>query len=168
MKKTIIQRGWNKQMITLTKPVFEKLIEHLIYIEESADSLADFYFPDSPKDREDMKRFFEQYVKTIEDEMEHVAVVKSFAEASCLDSLNTFPFVIIGSEVELVTIAGKTACVYRLIHPDSQSKVKNGVTYLSPIGKALLLKNAGSEIDIDIDMAPVPQRLKIKTITLLA
>lgn len=153
-------------MITLSKPVFEKLIEHLIYIEESTDSLADFYFPDSPKEQEDMKLFFRNYVKTIENEMGHVKVVKSFANAPCLDTLNTFPFVIIDSEVELEPVSGKAAYNYRVIHPDSQINVKNGITYLSPIGKALLLKNAGSEIDIS--KSDVPQRVKIRSIRLLA
>lgn len=152
-------------MITLTKPVFEKLIEHLIYIEESSDNLADFFFPDSPKDQEDIKNFFRQYVKTIENEMGYITVVKSFANASCLNSLNTFPFVIIGSEVELETISGKPAFVYRIIHPDGQNKAKNGITYLSPMGKALLLKTTGSEIDIDTPSAS--QRVKIKTIRLV-
>jgi len=167
-------------MITLTKPVFETLIKHLIYIEESSDSLADFYFPDSPKEQEEIKDFFRVYIKKIENEMEHAKVVSIFTKVPCLDMLNTFPFVIIGSEVGLETASCKTAYNCRVIHTDSQTNVKNGITFLSPIGRSLLLRNAGSEIDIGIGnnigsninsslcASAEMQRVKIKTIKLLA
>lgn len=151
--------------IALTKPVFEKLIEHLIFVEEAADRMADFYFPDSPEDRKDMRHFFSQYIKKIEEEMKHITVVRSFADVSSPDNLNAFPFVIIGSEVELEDISGSTVFVYRLIHPDRENKAKNGITYLSPLGKALLLKNTGSEIDMDASDAV--RCVKIKVIRLL-
>ena len=59
------------KFITLTQPIFENLIEHLLYIEESADRLAVFFFPESEKDRENMKRFYRQYVKKIENQLKY-------------------------------------------------------------------------------------------------
>lgn len=151
--------------IILTKPVFEKLIEHLIYIEESSDSLVEFIFPEPGKEREDMKLFFRRYVKAIEDELENVTVIKSHRVGTSPGTLNHFPFVIIGSEVDLEDETGKVSSVYRLIHPDSPSKVKNEITYLSPIGKELLMKNKGSKISIEVQSDI--RHLRIKSIRLV-
>lgn len=138
-------------MITLTKPVFEKLIEHLIKIEESSDSLADFYFPDSPKDQQELLEFFTVYVKKIEDELQNAEVINPFIKVQDPGTLNTFPFVIIGSEVGLETLPARTLNICRVIFPDSQANVKNGISFLSQLGRSLLLRNCGSEIDIGID-----------------
>lgn len=151
--------------ITLTKPVFEKLIEHLIYIEESSDSLAEFIFPESAKERDEMKLFFRKYVEAIENELEKVTVVKSHRVGTCPETLNHFPFVIIGSEVDLEDESGRLSGVYRLIHPDSPSKVKNEITYLSPIGKQLMMKKTGSKINIE--MQSEIRQLRVKSIRLV-
>lgn len=165
-------------MITLTKPVFEKLIEHLINIEESSESMADFYFPDSPEDREEIMDFFSVYIKKIECEMEHVEVINPFTKVPNYDILNTFPFVIIGSEVSLETFSDKTVYSCRIIQPDSHTKAKNVVTFLSPLGRSLLLRRTGSEIVIGTDnkgnninapdTSAQTQRAMIKSIKLLA
>lgn len=138
-------------MITLTKPVFEKLIEHLIKIEESSDSLADFYFPDSSEDQEKLLEFFTVYLKKIEDELQNAEVINPFLKVQDPGTLNTFPFVIIGSEVGLETLPARALYIYRVIFPDSQANVKNGISFLSQLGRSLLLRNCGSVINIGID-----------------
>lgn len=138
-------------MIKLTKPVFEKLIEHLIKIEESSNSLAEFYFPDSLKEQEELLEFFTVYVKKIENELQQAEVINPFVKAQNPGALNAFPFVTIGSEVRLETFPAGTGHTCRVIFPDSQANVKNRISFLSQLGRSLLLKNCGSEIDVGID-----------------
>lgn len=167
------------QMITLTKPVFEKLIEHLIKIEETSDILADFYFPDSPKDQEELSEFFTVYVKKIENELQNADVINPFIKVKDPGVLNAFPFVTIGSEVGLEILPAKTARICRVIFPDSQANVKNGVSFLSQLGRSLLLRNCGTVISMGVDGgnsgiadnsgASVPdRRAVIKSIRLMA
>ena len=155
----------NKDII-LTKPVFEALIAHLIHTEESSEGLAEFYYPDSPEDREDMKEFFTQYINAIERELENVKVIKSLQEACGTDQVNHFPFVIIGSEIVLESVSGKEVRTVALIPPDSHLGVKNGVTYLSAQGRALLMRKTGSRVDIS--ESAEPQLYRIKAVRLFA
>ena len=133
-------------MTLLTKPVFEKLISHMLYIEESADILADFYFPGSSESREDLLQFFRYYIKKIEDEIEQIKTVGISEKAADPKQLNKFPFVIIGSEVALESPSGNNSFVYKVIEPDGKGLIKNGISYLSDFGRELLLKEEGSVI----------------------
>lgn len=151
--------------IMLTKPIFEWLIEHLVFIEENKDELVNFYYPDLPIEQENMKKFFAGYIKKIEAELEKIEIVNSIDKFRYTDRLNEFSFVIIGSQVDVIDLYDKTSTSLRLIHPVEQSKRKNEITYLSTLGRSLLLKEVGSEVVIN--NASALQRYRVKSIKLL-
>lgn len=111
--------------------------------------MAEFYFPDSPQNQQELLEFFTVYVKKIENELQNAEVINPFTKVQDPAALNAFPFVTIGSEVSLETFPIKTSRICRVIFPDSQANVKNGVSFLSQLGRSLLLRNCGNEIDID-------------------
>lgn len=150
--------------IMLTKSIFEWLIEHLVFIEESADELVNFYYPDLPVEQCNMKRFFTEYIKKIEAELEQVEIVSSIDKFRYANSLNEFSFVIIGSQVELLNLTSRRNVSFKIIHPDDHNKRSNEITYLSALGKALLLKEVGNKVEVN--MPAGLQRYKIEAIKL--
>jgi len=153
------------QRIMLTKPVFERLVEHLVFIEENTDTLANFCFPDLPIERENMRKLFREYAVKIEDEFERTVIINSPEKYRDTANLNEFPFVILGSQVRVADQSSSCSTVFKLIHPIEQSSRINEVTCLSALGKALFMKKVGSEAVVD---TPARQkRYKIETIRLL-
>lgn len=154
-----------KNWIALTKPIFEWLIEHLVFIEENADDLACFYYPDLPEEQGNMIKFFKGYVSKIEKELERIEVVDSIESYRRYDNLNEFSFVIIGSQVEVSGLTGGDMTSFKLIHPVEHGKRRNEITYLSPMGRALLLREAGSEFEVE--MPSGLQQYRINSVRLL-
>lgn len=154
-----------KNRIMLTKPVFEWLIEHLVFIEENTDELVNFYYPGFEEEKYNMKKFFIEYIRKIEVELEKVEVIGSFDKFHFIDYLNVFPFVIIGSQVSVRDVLYKKEACYKLIHPVEHSRRKNEITYLSALGKALLLKEAGSEVMVNTPAGM--QHFRIQSVKLL-
>lgn len=149
----------------LTKPVFERLVEHLVFIEENTDTLADFCFPDLPIERENMRKLFREYAGKIETEFERTEIVSSLDKHCDTANLNEFPFVILGSQVHVSDQIGISRMVFKLIHPLEQSSRVNEITCLSAMGKALFLKEVGNEAVVDTPTWP--KRYRIETIRLL-
>lgn len=151
--------------IILTKTIFEGLIEHLVFVEENADNLAGFYYPDLPEKRESMKKLFLEYVTKIEAVMEKIEVVDSIEEYRRYENLNEFPIAIIGSQVGVESLTDGSVTSLKLIHPDEHSRRKNEITYLSPMGRALLLRKTGSEFEVDIPEGR--KRFRVRSVRLL-
>jgi transcription elongation factor GreA len=138
--------------IFLTRPVFEWLIEQLVFIEENADELADFYYLDLPEEQKKIKQFFAEYSRKIESELERVDIVGAAGQFGSAGQLNEFPFIIIGSRVRLASPGNNDGMTLKVIHPVQKSTNGRGgeVTYLSALGKELLLKEVGSEVAVSL------------------
>ncbi len=138
--------------ISLTKPVFEWLIEQLVFIEEASGELAGFIYPDLPIEQEKMKVFFQAYVEKIESVLKKVNIVESIREYLYIDRLNEFPFIIIGSQVTMTKLSDNSELTYVIVFPvdDSNNQQNNELSCISPLGKELLLKEVKSEFDIII------------------
>lgn len=154
-----------KNKILLTKPAFEWLIEHLVYIEESTDKLVNFYYPTVSIEQSDMKKLFTNYVNKIDAELERIEIVNSLEKFRYTGDLNEFPFVIIGSQVDIVDLSDNSSISVKLIHPVEHSKHKDEITYLSSLGRALILKEVGSEVVVNMPIGL--RRFKVKSIKLL-
>lgn len=139
-----------EKKISLTKPVFEWLIEQLVFIEETSGELARFIYPDSAVEQEKMKLFFESYVEKIESVLKKVNIVDSIEEYSNTERLNEFPFIIIGSQVKMTNLSDSSQLTYVIVYPvdDSQKQLNNELSCISPLGKELLLKDVKSELTI--------------------
>ena len=155
-----------EKKISLTKPVFEWLIEQLVFIDETSGELARFIYPDSAVEQEKMKLFFESYVEKIESVLKKVNIVDSIEEYSNTERLNEFPFIIIGSQVKMTNLSDSSQLTYVIVYPvdDSQKQLNNELSCISPLGKELLLKDVKSELTIK--MPEGVTRLKLDCIKL--
>lgn len=154
-----------RNRILLTKPIFEWLIEHLVYMEENIEELVNFYYPYPSIEQENLKKFFKKYIRKIEAVLEKIEVINSMDKFRYTNYLNEFPFVIIGSHVNVIDLSNKSNTYYKIIHPLEQSKRKSEITYFSDLGKALILKEANHEVVINTPSEL--QSFKIMSIKLL-
>lgn len=135
--------------IIMTKPAFERLLEHLIYMEERMDDIIDLHCPGEAGEREELREFFSFYIKKIEGIMEKIRAVPHIYKKDSgysVDEMNRFPFVIIGSSVTLEDVLSGKTYNCRIVHPFEHSDSISDVSYLSETGKALILKDVGSEV----------------------
>ncbi len=124
----------------LSKTTFENLVKHLVDIEEGKNKLLEQYFSGLSKERHEFEKLFEDYIKHIGQLIENASV--SQTEDSKV------PFVTIGSEVEIQDLSCQEVFKYRIVHP-LNDQIKGGdVSYLSPIGRSLLLKKLGDEVEV--------------------
>lgn len=126
--------------VTLSEASFNSLIKHLVKVEEEKKELIEKYFLEPSKERNEFEKLIEDYIKHIEQ------LVRNAKKTQNLD--NRLPFVTIGSEVEVLDLSCQEVFKYRIVNP-FQSNIKEGdVSFLSPMGKSLLLKKVGDEIEV--------------------
>lgn len=129
-----------------SKEVFEVLVKHLVDIEEEKERLLERYYPETTDDREDFETIFDRYFKEIESYISNTAA-NDIDKSEC-------PFVIIGSVVELEAEEDNELETYEIVSP-FESKINSDfdcASYLSPMGRALLLKKKNDKIDIETPM----------------
>jgi len=130
----------------LPKIVFESLVKHLVRIEEKKEQLLDRYYPDITKEREDFIQLIDNYMQEVENYISSARVVED-ESISC-------PFVIIGSVVELENIDSNEIEKYRIVLPFECeiSADMDYASFLSPLGRALLLKGIMDKVQIENPM----------------
>ena len=130
----------------LSKAVFEILVKHLVDIEEEKERLLERYFPGTTYDRQDFETMVDEYFKEIEYFISNTKV-NDVDKPEC-------PFIIIGSVVELEAEEDNELETYQIVSP-FESKVSSDfdcASYLSPMGRALLLKKKNDKVDIETPM----------------
>lgn len=127
-------------MVSLSKSAFENLVQHLVSIEEGKDNIVNMYFSHPSKEREYFKNILVEYINKLDQLVKQVKIAET--------SVNSLPFVIIGSEVEVQDLDNQETFVFRLVGPTQGSTCEGDVSYLSPVGKSLLLKNKGDEVTV--------------------
>ena len=126
---------------SLSNATFENLVKHLVEIEEGKKKLLEQYFPEPSKERYEFEKLFDDYVKQIEQ-------LISNAKKS-QDEDNKVPFVTIGSEVEVQDLSDQETFKYRIVSPFHSGARDGDISYLSPVGKSLLLKRIGDEVEVN-------------------
>jgi transcription elongation factor GreA len=138
----------------LSKKVFEVLVKHLVDTEEKKDQVLEKYYPEITKERKDFQDFVEDYIKKVEQRIYSAKVVENNKEIC--------PFVIIGSIVELENLEDQEIEKYHIVFPfenNSSTKI-DFASFLSPVGKALLLKKAEDIITIKNPMGKLTYSIK--------
>lgn len=129
--------------VILTKPAFENLIQHLVNIENERKELADRFFPGPSKERIRFRSLLDNYITGIDFFIKYKISVGEKSD-------NSFPLVIINSDVEIENIKTNERLNYRIVSPDVKVNRRNSdVSFLSPVGRALLLKEVGDEVSVD-------------------
>lgn len=138
----------------LSKKVFEVLVKHLVDTEEKKDQILEKYYPEITKERNDFQDFIEGYIKKVEERIYNTKVVEN-KKIIC-------PFVIIGSIVEVENLENNENEKYHIVFPfeNNSSTGIDFASFLSPVGKALLLKEVEDKITIENPMGKLTYSIK--------
>lgn len=126
--------------ITLSKTTFESLVKHLVEVEEGKNKLFQEYFPVPSKERNEMEMLIEDYIKQIDQ------LVKNTVKTQTTE--NQVPLVTIGCEVEIQDLSNQEVFKYHIVSPFPGSMKMGDISYLSPVGKTLLLKKVGDKVEV--------------------
>lgn len=113
----------------------------MVNLEHDKNKLVDEFFPDQTRERNRFRDLLENYI----DKIDHLITNKL-----CIDenSDNSFPYVVIGSNIEVLDMKTKDVFHYRMVTPYN-NKEAHDVSIFSPVGKSLLLKKVGDEVNIN-------------------
>ncbi len=129
------------QSIFLTKEAFNALLANLVEIEEGISEIIDVFFREPSKEAEDLKRVLNDYVRWLDGTLNRVTI-KANAD-------NDFPNAVIGSEVVVADGSGSETYCYKLVSPLRNKIDSNEISFLSPMGKAMLLKKTNDEFVVE-------------------
>jgi len=126
--------------ICLTGPAFEKLLEHMVKLEENKSKMIDEYFPEYGDERSGFIELFSYYLSEMDRIIKRIKISD--------DADDTFPFVVIGREVKIQDIDEDELFTYRLVSPFDRDITNGCVSFISPVGKALLFKRKGEDFSV--------------------
>lgn len=120
------------------------LARHLAGIENEKDVVLKEFYPNVSAESIKFEQFIADYIKSIENYIQN-------AQASENNSMQ-IPFVIIGSTVDIQDIDDQTVKTVRIVSPFlNQGQVNyTFASYLSPLGRELLLKRKGERIKVKL------------------
>ncbi|MBE3588777.1 MAG: GreA/GreB family elongation factor [Thermoanaerobacteraceae bacterium] len=142
--------------VTLSKGAFENLVKHLAEIEKGKNKLIEQYFPEPSKERNEFEKLIKNYTKQLDQ------LIRNANMSPTEDS--RVPFVTIGSEVEVQDLIEQKVFKYIIVSPFHSSTREGEASYLSPVGRSLLLKKVGDEVEVNAPGGVF--RYKIKSIQL--
>lgn len=143
--------------IVLTKLAFEDLLKNLVDLEEGYKEIINEFYPNHSVERIYFIELLTEYIKELNGALKQV----SFEEKS----KNCFPFVIIGNKVEITDIDNGQTYKYHIVGPGERNIENDCISFLSPVGKSLLLREKGETISVGTP--PGVYRYRIKSIFLL-
>lgn len=123
----------------MTKPIFENLVAHIASLEDGKDHFLDQLFPEITEERKQFADFLERYIAKINNLIKNTKIS---------ETEQGFPFVTIGSKVKIKDLDSGEAEELRLVNPFQVTVDDNAISYLSPVGRALLLKKVGDVVEV--------------------
>ncbi|MBP1996328.1 GreA/GreB family elongation factor [Paenibacillus eucommiae] len=113
----------------------EQVVYQLIVLGEEKNHFLDAYFPMHGKDRTHMDQFLSTYTRTVEEQL-------------ALTDLEVPAVVLIGSLVRITYLDDQSTDDYTIVYPNDADPEENRISFLSPVGRQLLLKKAGDTLTI--------------------
>ncbi|NLO90279.1 MAG: GreA/GreB family elongation factor [Clostridia bacterium] len=142
--------------IVLSQQAFEYLVKQLVEVKEGKNDILDEFFPMLSKEREEFEILIEKYINHLD---ELIRKAEKLPEAE-----DKLPFVTVGSEVEIQSLSDMETYKYRIIPPFKGSMKNGDISYLSPVGKSLLLKKEGEKVEVEAPGGTF--RYKVKSVRL--
>ncbi|HHY90254.1 MAG TPA: GreA/GreB family elongation factor [Clostridiales bacterium] len=138
----------------VSKSVFDLLERHLILVEEEKERIIEKYFSSPMQDKNEFEWLMNDYIKKVQTYLSEVKVVEE-ADHVC-------PFVMIGSIVEVEDLKENELETFQIVSPFEQEEEirPDYASYLSPIGKALLLKKAQEKVSVETPMGMLHYQIK--------
>lgn len=129
------------QPIILTNEAFNSLLANLVELEEGMGEIIEDFFREPSKEAEELKKVIKDYVRWLDQMMKKVKIVA--------DAENEFPYAVIGSEVVVEEKGGGETYSFKLVSPHRNKIDSNEISFLSPMGKAMLLKKVGQNFVVE-------------------
>ncbi|MCQ6559582.1 GreA/GreB family elongation factor [Paenibacillus mendelii] len=115
-----------------------QLINQLVYFDEEKAKFLEQYFTDQSKERTEMEKLLSLYCKTLEQ-------IVSDVNETTLQST-----VLIGSQVKLRYEDDDSLETYTVVFPHEAEPEYNRISFLSPIGRKLLMSTMMQSHELDI------------------
>jgi transcription elongation factor GreA len=129
------------QPIFLTNKAFNSLLANLVELEEGMGEIIEVFFREPSKEAEDLKKVLKDYVRWMDEMVKRITIAAT--------SDNEFPYAVIGSEVIVAEKGGGGTYSYRLVSPLRNKGGSNEISFLSPMGKAMLLKKINQNFIVE-------------------
>ncbi|CAH2714260.1 Transcription elongation factor GreA [Neobacillus rhizosphaerae] len=124
--------------------------QQLVYIEENIQELTNLYLSSTPV-QERIKHFFSLYVLEVEDLLEQNRK-NAF--------ISVIPKVYIGTKVTVLYDVDHDMEDYVICFPDQSNPDKGFISFLSPVGRQLLLKQLGEQLSLKIPTGELQVTIK--------
>ncbi|SFG72375.1 transcription elongation factor GreA [Desulfotomaculum arcticum] len=129
----------NKEL-TLTPSAFSNLLSQLLFLEENKKNILDDFFPRKTKEKIELEELIDEYVKKVDQLIKNIKITD--------ESENVFPFVSIGSIISIKDTETHETYQHLICNPYNIN-TDNSISYLSPMGRALLLKCPGDKVSVN-------------------
>lgn len=136
--------------VELTAYAHRAILGQLVDIEERKDEIINELYCEPSPLRDEFSFFMDNYVKSLEELVGASQIVEKPSREK-LKLLNYLPYVIIGSAVEIENAADLSTHLFKIVTPYDASNSKHELSYLSALGKSLLLKKKGDVIKAELD-----------------
>lgn len=120
-----------------------QLINQLVYFDDEKAKFLKHYFDDQSKERADLDRLLTSYCT----ELEHIV--------SNLNETTLHSTVLIGSQVKLRYEDDGSCETYTVVFPNEAQPELNRISFLSPIGRKLLLSKVMQSYELDIPLGVI-------------
>jgi transcription elongation factor GreA len=128
----------------------EDFLQQLVYIDENIQELMDLYISSTPvQDR--IKHFYNLYILEVEELLKNNNKKRGISH---------FPKVYIGTKVTVWYEEDNEAEDYVICFPEQSNPDLGFISFLSPVGKQLLLKTLGEKISLKIPTGDVSVTIK--------
>lgn len=131
----------------LTKDYY---VQQLNYIDDNIKELTNLYLSSTPI-QERLKHFFNLYVLEVED------LLKTNKRN---EIISFFPKVFIGTKVTVLYDEENETEDYVICYPEHSDPDSSYISFLSPVGRQLLLKKIGEKISLKIPTGEIPVTIK--------
>ena len=133
------------QKVELSQSTYEYLVNHLAQLERQKIALLNdilsAYAPGTPvDDSAEISRFVDNYVHHVQGLL---------AQAQVLDDDRTpLPMTFIGCDIKVREVGSDRTQVFRVVSPYETKPAAGHISYLSPLGRNLLLKRPGETLEV--------------------
>lgn len=128
----------------------EDFLKQLVYIDENIKELTELYISSTPV-AERVKHFFNLYILEVEELLK---------ENNRKRTISDFPKVYIGTKVTVWYEEDNETEDYVICFPEQSDPDSGFISFLSPVGKQLLLKDLGENLALKIPTGEVSVTIK--------
>lgn len=130
-----------EQLVFLTKDAFDTVLANLLEIEEGIYHILEDFFLEPTKEADEIKQIMNDYVGQLSNTINYISTMET--------ANNEFPYVIVGCEVVVEDADNRKTYHYKLVSPLKNKIDINEISFLSPMGKAVLLKKVGDSFTVE-------------------